>query len=235
MFLIKTCPQKSDKHNMIKKLATNIFNKTNIFFILMISFNAHSSSTIPSQLNFHIGSISTNYTENEKNLKASDGTTTTTNKTPYAGTASSMPFAIGYEYFPGLTRSYFLRLAGPVMGSTPDRYYSASMGMNFYFGQIASQSIVKDTNFEMKLMPKFRYYLGPSLGLGYLVYNTKSATKNDMLFEIGGQGGVLYSLGPKWAISAELGAARAIGAITSATVIKILIGTSYTMDLWGSK
>jgi hypothetical protein len=56
-----------------------------------------------------------------------------------------------------------------------------------------------------------------------------------MLFEIGAQGGVLYSLNPKWALSAELGGARAIGSLTSATVIKILIGTSYSLDIWGTK
>lgn len=220
---------------MTDKLFKNIFKKSSLILIPYFCMNAHAASTIPSQLNFHIGSISTNYTENEDTLKASDGTTAATKTPPYVGTASSMPFAISYEFFPGLSRSYFVRAAGPIMGSTPDRYYSGSIGMNFYFGQIASQTIVKDLNFEMKVMPKFRYYAGPALGLGYLVYNTKSATKNDVLFEIGGQGGVLYSLGPKWAISAELGAARAIGSLTSATVIKILIGTSYTMDLWSSK
>lgn len=204
------------------------------FSLLSFSLDVYANSSIPSQLNFSIGSISTNYTENEDSLKATDGSTSTATSA-YAGTASSMPFVISYEYFPSLSKSYFGRASGPIMGSTPDRYYSGSIGMNFYFGQMASQAIIKDTNFELKVLPKLRYYAGPALGIGYLVYNTKSATKNDILFEIGGQGGVLYSLNPKWAISGELGAARAIGSLTSATVIKILIGTSYTMDIWGTR
>lgn len=220
---------------MIKNKLLNFSTIISFIFCSLICMQVNANSSIPSQLNIHIGSISTNYAENEDTLKASDGSTTATKTAPYTGTASSMPFAIAYEYFPSLTKSYFFRAAGPVMGSTPDRYYSGSVGMNFYFGQIASQTIVKDLNFEMKVMPKFRYYAGPALGLGYLVYNTKSATKTDILFELGGQGGVLYSLGPKWAISAELGAARAIGSLTSATVIKILIGTSYTLDMWSTK
>jgi hypothetical protein len=211
-----------------------VLAKLTLFNMFLLT-SAHASSSIPSQLNFHIGSISATYTENQDTLKASDGTTSTTEKAPYAGTASSMPFAISYEYFPGLSKSYFGRVSGPVMGSTPDRYYSASLGMNFYFGQIGSQAVIKDSGFEMKVLPKFRYYAGPAIGIGYLVYNTKSATKNDMLFEIGAQGGVLYSLNPKWALSAELGGARAIGSLTSATVIKILIGTSYSLDIWGTK
>jgi hypothetical protein len=207
------------------------------FFVLVLLIcitGASANNSIPSQLNFSIGSISTNYKENEDSLKPTDGSPSTTTA-PYSGTASSMPFAISYEFFPGLSKSYFGRASGPIMGSSPDRYYNASIGINFYFGQVASQAIIKDTNFEMKVLPKLRYYAGPAIGLGYLVYNTKSATKNDILFEIGGQGGVLYTLNPKWAVTGELGAARAIGSLTSATVIKILIGTSYTLDIWATK
>ena len=218
---------------MKAKRAKSIPQIAALFLFLIIS-SVHADG-IPAQLNIHIGTISANYTENEDTLKSTDSTTTTTKSESYAGTASSMPLAIAYEYFPGLSKSYFVRAAGPIMGSTPDRYYSISGGMNFYFGQIASQAIIKDTNFEMKVLPKFRYYAGPALGAGYLLYNTKSATKNDLLFEIGGQGGVLYTLNPKWSLAAEVGAARAIGSLTSATVIKILIGTSYTLDLWGTK
>lgn len=207
--------------------------KIGLITSLTLGVSAHASN-IPSQLNFHIGSISTNYTENESTIKSTDGTTNV-KEDPYTGTASSMPLAITYEYFPGLSRSYFARIAGPIMGSTPDRYYSASMGINFYFGQFAANAIIKDTNFEMKVLPKFRYYAGPAVGAGYLVYNTKSATKNDILFELGGQGGVLYSINYKWALSGELGIARSIGSLTSATSMKILIGTSYSLDLWGTK
>lgn len=206
-----------------------------ISLIYLLIPNAFSQSSIPPQVNFHIGSISVNYAENVDSLTPTDSTAATTKSSPYSGTASSMPFAIAYEYFPGLTRSYFVRAAGPLMASTPDRYYNASMGANFYFGQFASQAVIKDVGMQLKVMPKFRYFAGATLGLGYLVYNTKSATKNDILFELGAQGGILYSLGPKWSISAELGGARAIGSLTSATVIKILLGTSYTLDLWSSK
>ncbi len=188
-----------------------------------------ADANIPGQFTFALGSISVNYTENPDQLKATDTTTTTTAATPYAGTASAMPIAVTYEYFPNLKRAYFVKAVGPLMGSTPDRYYSAIGGVNFFFGKVATMAVVSDMNFEMKLVPKMRYYAGPTIGLGYLVYNTKSATKNDTMFEIGGQGGVIYSLGPKWALRGEVGAARGIGVLVSSTIIKILLGTSYTI------
>ena len=187
-----------------------------------------ADSKIPGQLSFAIGSISANFTENPDQLKSTDGTTSTTT-TPYAGTASSMPIAMTFEYFPNLSRAYFGKIAGPLLASTPDRYFSATGGVNFYFGKVASTAVVSDMNFEMKLIPKLRYYAVPAIGVGYLVYNTKSATKNDLLFEIGGQGGVIYTLNPKWALRAELGAARGIGVLVSSTVIKILLGTSFNL------
>lgn len=197
-----------------------------IFLSLMTSSMTFAETKIPSLLSFSIGSFSGSFTENEDNLKSTDGTSSSTSSTPYSGTASSMPLEVGFEYFPVLTRSYFIKGAGPLMGSTPDRYFSITSGVNFYFAQVASEAKVRDFNFEMKLQPKFRYYAGPAIGIGYLVYNTKSATKNDLLFELGLQGGVIYSLSPKWSLKAEIGAARAVGVLVSSTLIKITLGVA---------
>jgi hypothetical protein len=200
------------------------------FLLVFFSQVVSADSKIPGQLSFALGSISANYTENPDQLKASDGTTAAAT-TPYAGTASAMPVAITYEYFPNLKRAYFVKVVGPLMASTPDRYYSATLGVNYYFGKVATMAVVSDTNFEMKLIPKLRYFAGPAIGMGYIVYNTKSAIKNDIMFEIGGQGGVIYALGPQWALRAELGAARGIGALVSSTIIKILIGATYNLGI----
>lgn len=191
---------------------------------------AYADTKIPGQLSFSLGSITIAYSENPDKLETTDGSNSASS-TPYSGSATAMPLELTYEYYPNLKRSYLVKASGPLMGTTADRYFNISGGLNFYFNQIGGQAKVSDFNFEMKLIPKLRYYAGPSLGIGYLVYNTKSATKNDILFEIGGQGGVLYTLNPKWGLKGELGFSRAIGVLVSASVIKILIGTTYNFGM----
>lgn len=213
-----------------------MLSKSSQRFILINSFllgmtNSYASSTSPSVINIQIGTISTNYNENKDNLKPSDSSNT--NKTsPYTGSASSMPLSISYEYFSNLNRAYFGRISGPIMGSTPDRYYSLAGGINFYFGHFGSKAIINDVGFKMKIQPKLRYYVGPHLGAGYLVFNTKSATKADVLFELGAQAGIHYALNEKWSLTSELGYSRAVGALTSANVMKILIGTSFSVNIF---
>lgn len=197
--------------------------------VLVIFSYAHGETQIPSQISFSLGSISGGFTENPDNLTSTDGTKSKT--TPYSGSASSMPLDMNFEYFPNLKRSYFVEASAPIVGATPDRYYSLSGGANFYFTQLGAETKVRDFNFEMKIVPKLRYYLGPGLGVGYFIYNTKSATKSDLLFEVGGKGGVIYTMNPKWGIKAELGATRAIGTLVSATVVKILFGTTYNLGM----
>jgi hypothetical protein len=201
-----------------------------IIYLLLVIFSQASfgDTKIPGQLSISLGSISANYAENADQLTTTDGTTATTSS-PFSGTASAMPISLMYEYFPNLKRSYFAKATGPLLGSTPDRYFSGSIGANFYFGKVASMAIVTDSNFEMKLIPKLRYYVGPAIGMGYIIYNTKSAIKNDLLLELGGQAGVVYTMNPTWALRGELGASRGVGALVSATVIKILMGVSYNV------
>jgi hypothetical protein len=199
-----------------------------ILFVALFSQSVLATSKIPDVLTFSIGSISANFTENPDELKATDGSTGTT-VTPFAGTVSAVPIMIGYEIFPNLKRSYFINGVGPLMASNTGNYYSLIGGVNFYFSQIASNAVVSDYNFEMKIIPKFRYYAGPAIGIGYLVYNTKSATKNDIMFEIGGHGGVIYTINPKWGLRAQLGASRGIGVLVTSTIIKILLGATYNL------
>ncbi len=202
-----------------------------ILFLVCYSFFSESNADtkIPPLLSISTGSYSVSFAENPDELKATDGTSTTTS-TPYSGTTTSLPLEFNYEMFSSLKRSYSVKASAPLVANATGRYFSVSGAMNFYFNSLASDVSVSDFNFQMSLKPKFRYYASPSLGLAYLVYNTKSATKTDILFEIGANGGTVYSITPKWGMRAEVGFARALGVLVSATVIKISLGAAYTFN-----
>jgi len=200
-----------------------------VALLLAISNFGYADDKLPAQFSFSIGSISTTYTEQQSQIKPTDGTSTTTS-TPYSGTAASMPLDVEFEYFTTLKRSYFVRAGGPVMASTPDRNFYLTSGVNFYFSSVGSPLYVSDQRMEIKIAPKFRYYAGPHLGASYLVYNTKSATKNDVIVELGGQGGVIYSLSPKWGLRAEANLSRGIGALVTSMTMKILLGGTYNLN-----
>lgn len=198
-------------------------------FLFVIRIANLNASEIPAQLSFSIGSISTSFAESESNLTPSDGTTTT-KTAPYSGASSSMPIDLNFEYFTTVTRSYFLQAGGPLMASTPDRLFYTSGGVNFYFSSIGAPTKVTDENLELKITPKFRYYAGPHIGVAYLVYNTKSQTKNDIMLDIGGQAGVIYSINKKWSLRGQAQFSRETGAIVTSTSIKILFGGVYNFN-----
>lgn len=194
--------------------------------ILLSSINIWAA--MPAQMSLTLGTISTNYAESESTIKSTDGTTST--EKPYSGTASSMPFELGVEYFPSLTKSFFFRGGGPLMASTSDRYFYVNGGFNFYFSSYGAPTKVADQRIEIKMTPKFRYYAGPSIGTAYLVYNTESKTKNDIMLELGAQVGALYLINSKWCLKAEANIARGIGAIQSSMTMKLLLGATYNLN-----
>lgn len=208
----------------------NIFYSCILMGISLLASQAHAYDTsgISPQITFNVGSVMSTFAENESQLETTDGTTGNSAEAA-AGSSSSMSLDVMFEYFNSLKTSFFIRGMGPVVGTTADRYFSVVGGMNYYFGGIGSKTVFKDQDFEFKIIPKIRYYAGGSLGLGYLTYSTKSATKGDILLEIGGHGGMLYPISPKWAMRGELGLAKSVGVLVSSTEIKILIGATTTL------
>lgn len=184
--------------------------------------------SIPSVITFNTGMILSNFAENEDKLVTTDGSAGNA-ATAYSGSASIIPIDIMYENFNSLNTSWFVRAMGPLMSSTDNSYFSVGGGLNYYIGPIGSKAVFKGKKMELKIEPKLAYYFGGDLGVGYLVYNTVSEKKGDALLEIGGHGGIIYPLNPKWGLRGELGLTRSIGTLVSATQIKVLIGVTLSL------
>lgn len=199
-------------------------------FFLVFKTTAKAEHPYPSQLSFLTGNIGVSYAESESTLVSTDGTPTTTGQS-YSNSATALPIALSYEYFSTQKRSYFISGIAPLMASTPDRIFSINGGVNFYFNKTGT--IVHFSNDQLTFFsaPTFRYYAGANAGTTYLIYNTLSKKKSDIVFDLGGQAGAIYTYNPQWGIKGELGFDRGIGALVSTTTIKILIGATYTFPL----
>lgn len=199
-----------------------------LFLFLFLNFQSFASSAFPDQISFLTGNIGVTYAESESTLVSTDGTPASDSST-YSSSATAMPLVVEYERFSTAKRSYFISGAGPLVASTPDRIFSVNSGAHFYLnkaGTIVNLSTDKLTYFSA---PGFRYYIGPQIGLTYLIYNTLSQTKNDIILNLGGHAGGIYTYNPKWGIKGELAFSKGIGALVSTTTIQILIGATYTL------
>ena len=75
--------------------------------------------------------------------------------------------------------------------------------------------------------PKWRYFAGAEMGLGYLIYKTTEKKKGDVNAEFGPRGGVSYQINNKWGVKAEGIYTIGAGTITSSSSLKIMLGATY--------
>jgi hypothetical protein len=167
-------------------------------------------------------------TENESSIESTDTTVVADETT--ASTAKAVSVIVGeinYDYSTSKDKTYFVKGVFPLMASPDSSAFLVSTGMNWFFGGAASVFSFNQNGSTMHFTPKFRYYLGASLGAGYVSYSTESSKKNDTFFDVGFQAGLLYNLGRKWGMRFEAGMGRGTGVISNSMGMKIFFGSSY--------
>jgi len=75
-----------------------------------------------------------------------------------------------------------------------------------------------------------RFYWGTNAGVGFLVYNTTTAKKSDLIFDLELHGGGIMNFKKEWGLRGEAGLSRGTGVSTSTIAMKIFIGLSYYLE-----
>lgn len=171
------------------------------------------------QLTFSTGTISTSYAEKESGLDDSA-------EEAASGSASALPVDLSFEFTVNESTSWFVRGIGPLVNSSPDSYFFGGAGVNFYFMSLSSTAVFKDTDIELMISPKWRYYWGLNAGMGNLVYRTETEKKNDTILEMGIHAGGIYSISKEWGLKAEGSFNRGVGSLTEVSTIKVLLGAT---------
>lgn len=200
-----------------------------VFLLIVSKVNANDFHPI---INTSMGMVNVSLTENTSTLQATDEDVVTTEEDAAAATAASViSFEVNYEFKNYADKSYFIKAIVPLMTADGSGVFMGSVGANFYIGSLSSIFSFRDKGTQIYLIPKTRYYWGASTGVGYVIYNTISAKKSDVFFDLGVHGGMVYNFSKKWGMRGELGVGRGTGITTSSFGIKVFLGTSYYIGL----
>lgn len=146
-----------------------------------------------------------------------------------AGSLSVMSLTVNFEKSATVNRTYFARASVPLIGSGDSSFLSINCGVNYFFSSMATDQASVDEGTRIEFRPKVRYYVGGQLGGAYLVYTTTTKKRSDILFELGGQGGMLYSFGKNYGLNVEGFFGRGTGVNTTTTNMKLLAAMIYNL------
>ncbi len=195
-------------------------------FILLILFThlqLSMASVFKPMLSLGLGIINNSITENDSGVASSSGG-------PSSAASSNLAFDAVYEFKTYAKKSYFLKAVTPLITSGQNGYFLVGLGINFYFSSLASLFTFEDDGTSIEVGPRMRYYWGPSIGLGYIIYTTETAKKSDVSLDLGAHVGGIYNMNRSWGLRGEFGVSRGTGVNTSSMNMKLFLGANFYFD-----
>ncbi|MBT6325655.1 MAG: hypothetical protein HOJ35_06775 [Bdellovibrionales bacterium] len=206
-------------------------NKVKLFAaLIMICLSNHLvANNMHQVLSTNMGMANFNITENASVLTTS-GSESNAPDDPTASAISLIALNVVYEFMNYPKKSYLLKTTLPLMSSDGSGAFLVGAGMNFYISSMSSKFSINDSGNNLIFTPTLRYYWGPSLGVGYLIYNTETAKKSDIIFDLEVHGGLIYTIKKIWGIRAEFAASRGTGVASSTIGMKFFVGMTYFLE-----
>ncbi|PIK14828.1 hypothetical protein [Halobacteriovorax sp. JY17] len=196
-------------------------------FLLIISSNSFGKD-FSGITSYSIGMVNIGVTENESSLESTDENVTPgEEKKSSAKAVSAISFNLNYEFSFKQKRSYFVKATVPMMTADGAGLFLGGVGFNWYLNDLGSIYRANIGGSEIVMVPKFRYWWGANAGVGYLLYNTESAKKSDIIFDLGIHGGAGYNFGEKWGMKGEAIVGRGTGVASTTMNIRMFFGVTY--------
>ncbi len=182
---------------------------------LMICSKAAFALDFHQHFSASIGMIHVSVTENVSTLTSTDAV---------------ISMDLVYEFDNYTKKTYFIKVTAPLLAADGSGYFLGALGVNFYMNSLSGLFSFTDDGTNLILTPSMRYYWGIATGLGFLVYNTETAKKSDLIFDIQLHGGGILNFKKDWGLRGELGISKGTGVATSTMGIKIFMGINYYLD-----
>lgn len=202
-----------------------MFFKLLLFSLLVFPTRQVFAGDLADSFSISLGMVNVSFTESQSALESEEG-----EEAEEAGSGSSAVISLDMTYNRPLDdkKEIYVRGIVPFMPSTGAGLILGGGGMNYYFNGLSSDVKRDDGSVSLRISPSMRYYVGGELGFGYLIYTTESAKKSDLLLNIGGHGGMTYTFRDNWSFKGELGIGKGMGTKVSTTMMKVMLGLSYT-------
>lgn len=200
--------------------------KVLIGLVIFLSFLnlTKASEIVYDELTFSLGMASISYTENEKTIQGENV------REAASGSVSAIVGNAQYKFSSNLKRAYYINASFPLINSGEGTYLAGGVGVEFYLSDLSSKFGHYDSGTQVILTPTLRYFWGGEAGFAYLVYNTESATKTDILLDLGLLGGASYVFSDKITVKATFALLKGTGAIASTFGMRALVGASFYYD-----
>ncbi|MEK6624374.1 MAG: hypothetical protein AABY86_05375, partial [Bdellovibrionota bacterium] len=170
-------------------------------------------------------------TENASTLSSAAGSeVANTTSEAQSATASVISADVTYEFLNYATKSYFIRAIAPLLSSDGAGFFLGGLGMNFYMNSLSSMFTFSDAGTSLTMNPTMRFYWGPSAGIGFIVYNTTTAKKSDLIFDLEMHSGGILNFKRDWGLRGEAAISRGTGVSSSTIGFKVFVGLSYYLE-----
>ena len=196
-----------------------------VFFFILSQTAYASETSLLQNVSIGIGMANVSVTENQSTLESEDSSST--EEPAEINPISTISLEMSYHFKNYINKSIYLKSFIPLLSSDGSGYYMAALGMTYYLNSISSQFNFSDEGTSLVISPTFRYYVGGYIGGGYLVYNTATAKKSDLVLDMSASGGVDFKMSNNWSIKADLSAGRLTGVNTTGIAITAFFGGTY--------
>ena len=205
-----------------KRLKCVMIRILNLLLIIFYSNNLYAKDDF---VTVGFGMVNLSFAESEVSIEEEENTGQGVETS--SGSISVITLAVNYEVPLSINRTFFTKINVPLVGSGDSTYLNTSVGMNYFFNQINTDQTSFDRGTKFTIVPKFRYYVGAQIGSAYYVYTTETKKKSDVLIELGAQAGVLYAIGKRYGIHADVFFGRGTGVNTTTNTLKAMAAMIY--------
>jgi hypothetical protein len=198
---------------------------SNLWPVFLFIPHVWAGELIEKEISYNIGLVNASYVESQSTLTGKNVTQAS------SGSISSISGQINYKFAPGLERSSYFSGTFPLLPNPTGSYFGAHFGSEFYFGTSSGSKVnYSHSGTSIKLKPKNLFFWSLEGGLGYLVYNTVTAKKTDILLDLGANLGMLYTFSERVRLRGTLGMTRGTGVATTTMEMKAFAGVTYFAD-----